>query len=187
MRALTYASFMLVAAGAIVSCGEDDDGGGSTSSGKGGSGSSMVSCPANPSPGDSCTANGTCSNATNCFCLSGSISCSDSPPPTGGTSGTNGTGGQTQGGTVDCGGDPSSGDDCNGQGECEGAPGCFCDGDTVQGFQCGDGGGFGGSFGGFDAQCGDSPDTGDTCTGGPGICEGTNNCVCDQNGMVTCG
>src|SRR5688572_10706027 len=98
MRALTFGSVLLVAAGSIVACGEDDDAPAPSSTG--GSGSSMVNCPANPSPGDACTVNGTCSNATNCFCLTGSISCTDSPPM--GQGGEPGGGG----GDVDCGGDP---------------------------------------------------------------------------------
>jgi hypothetical protein len=128
MRALGYGAFLLVAAGAIVSCGEDDDvpSSGSAGNGSGGSGSAMVTCPANPSPGDSCTTNGTCSNAPGCFCLSGSISCSDTPPGGGGAG--PGGGGAGPGGTADCGGDPMDGDDCSGgPAPCDGAQGCFCD------------------------------------------------------------
>jgi hypothetical protein len=169
MRAVAYSSMVLLALGLVVSCGGDDEekpDEGSTAGSSTGGGSSMVSCPANPGPGDACTTNGTCTNASNCFCLSGTISCTDSPPQGGG--GEPGGGG----GDVDCGFNPETGDNCEQQGACDGAPECACDGDQVF---CSDT---------FMIDCGDNPMNGSDCMGF-GQCEGSDSCFC-VDGEVVC-
>ena len=177
MRRVAYGSVLLAALGVFAACGSDDEepaSGGKGGSGTGGSGgAATVTCGANPQPGDTCSANGTCQNATNCFCLSGSISCSNGPSTGNGGEPNNG------GGDVDCGNDPSPGDPCDEAGQCSSDDDCFCDGDEVQGFNCGsDFGGGGFPNNGDTADCGRDPEDGDSCSGGPGLCEGTMNCVC---------
>lgn len=141
MRAFVSSLILLAALGVGVACSSDDDGpsgaGGSNAGGAASSTASTASCSPNPGPGDTCTGSGTCATASNCFCLSGSISCSEAPPPTGGNQpGGNQPGGSqsSDGGSVDCGNNPQDGDNCSGgPGRCEGSFRCFCDSsDEVQ-------------------------------------------------------
>jgi len=184
--------------------------------GAGGSAGTMnntdAECGTNPENGDSCTGEGDCSEGFRCDCengtvtgcltfgnqggmggmAAGGVNCGQNPQngdecPAVGVC-TNGDGCQCQAGTLEVVGcmDGGAGDTGEGGGG-PGAGGTAGNGGNAGSNAGTAGSGMSGAGGASGVNCPNTPEDGDPCTGGPGVCPGGSGCYCSgPAGTLAC-